>query len=50
MSRLETDNNRIKSASIKIKIFLHRQRWKEVLIFFSFPITLIRFLDTSEHE
>lgn len=36
MSRLETDNNRIKSASIKIKTFLHRQRWKEVLIFFLF--------------
>ena len=36
MSGLETENKGIKSAQIKIKAFLHRQSWKEVLIFFSF--------------
>lgn len=36
MSRLEADNTGIKSVLKKIKTFLHRQSWEEVLIFFSF--------------
>ncbi|MDD2437931.1 MAG: CdaR family protein [Massilibacteroides sp.] len=36
MLRLETERIKIKSVLIKIKTFLHRRRWEEVLIFFSF--------------
>lgn len=43
MPRLETENKRIKSALIKIKAFLHRQRWKEVLIFFLFLLLSLGF-------
>lgn len=43
MPRLETENKRIKSALIKIKAFLHRQSWKEVLIFFLFLLLSLGF-------
>lgn len=43
MSGLETNNEGIKSAQIKIKTFLHRQSWKEVLIFFSFLLLAFGF-------
>lgn len=43
MTRLETENKRIKSALIKIKAFLHRQSWKEVLIFFLFLLLSLGF-------
>lgn len=43
MPRLETENKRIKSAQIKIKAFLHRQSWKEVLIFFLFLLLSLGF-------
>lgn len=41
MSRLE--NRTIKSALEKIRAFLHRQSWKEVLIFFSFLMLSLGF-------
>lgn len=43
MSRLETENSRIKSVRIKIKAFLHRQSWKEALIFFLFLLLSLGF-------
>lgn len=36
MSRLEAENSSIKSVLIRVKAFLHRQSWKEALIFFLF--------------
>lgn len=43
MPRLETNNNGIKSVQIKIKAFLHRQSWKEALIFFLFLLLALGF-------
>ncbi len=43
MPRLETKNKRIKSAQTKIRTFLHRQSWKEALIFFLFLLLSLGF-------
>lgn len=43
MSRLNQMSAAFKSATIVIKAFLHRQRWKEALIFFCFVLLSLGF-------
>lgn len=43
MSRLENIQNTFKSAQHKTKAFLHRQQWKEALVFFFFVLLAFGF-------
>lgn len=43
MPRLDSEKKTFKSAQRKIKVFLHRQQWKETLIFLAFVLLAFSF-------